>query len=350
MKVGVIGCGYVAQGHLAALRRVRGIELSLCDTDEKRAAETARSFGISRTYGDANDLLGGVMPDVVHILTPPQSHKRLAIEAMEAGCHVLVEKPMALDSGEADEMIETARRTGRSLCVCHNYLFEPPVLRARKLMQTGALGQVVGVEVFFKVYQQARYRTSDWMRTLHGGIHNESAPHLVALQREFLGNVRVVSAVAKPIEGLPQPSTELRALLEGESGLGSMCISFSSAPPQKHLTIYGTRATVDVDILNGVLLERQHAGSGQLRGRARVNAEYALRLLGQTVSGTLDGLGKPRWRSHANLVAAFYDSLRAGTPPPVSGQDGRAVVAVLDQLWAALKRRPAARPGEGAGG
>jgi len=184
MKVGVIGCGYVAQGHLAALRRVRGIELSLCDTDEKRAAETARSFGISRTYGDANDLLGGVMPDVVHILTPPQSHKRLAIEAMEAGCHVLVEKPMALDSGEADEMIETARRTGRSLCVCHNYLFEPPVLRARKLMQTGALGQVVGVEVFFKVYQQARYRTSNWMRTLHGGIHNESAPHLVALQRE----------------------------------------------------------------------------------------------------------------------------------------------------------------------
>lgn len=184
MRAAVIGCGAVAPTHLRALRRLRGVKVAaVCDVDERTAAETAHRFGVRRIYTQLDELLAREHTDAVHVLRPPATHRELTVESLRGGAHVLVEKPMALDGGEADEMIEAGRRHGRSLGVCHNFLFDPAVVRALQLAGSGRLGRVLSVDVYWSAYRSGerdRY-SQDWMRELPGGAIHELAPHVVYL-------------------------------------------------------------------------------------------------------------------------------------------------------------------------
>src|SRR5262245_28277633 len=125
MKVGIIGCGQIATIHIPyILAQPDARIVGLADASEGRARELAARFHISSVHSTLGDLLEAEHPDVVHILTPPQTHAGLAIEAMEAGCHVLVEKPMAASLKEAEAMEAVAQRHGVKLCVDHNHLFD----------------------------------------------------------------------------------------------------------------------------------------------------------------------------------------------------------------------------------
>jgi predicted dehydrogenase len=283
-------------------------------------------------------------PDVVHILTPPQSHKELSIQAMEAGCHVLVEKPMAASVSEADEMIAASRRHGVTLGVCHNFLFNPAVMEAQELAATGVLGTIIGTEVFWKVYRYGdpdRYRTTQWLYELPGGICHEAAPHPVYLQMEFLKTLQVVSVLSKKTGGdLPTPSDELRVLFNGESGLGSLSISSSAEPYLVYLNIFGSVMSLQVNLVNNTLIKFRRDGLGRV-SKALVNIDHSLQLLSKTVIKTVQtllGRLKLGGVGHGVLIEKFYESIRRGTDPPVTGEDGRAVVAVLDQIWAKLDK------------
>jgi predicted dehydrogenase len=105
----IIGCGVIAEEHLSILRRLEGVRvLGICDTDPEAARKTGAKFGISSTYSDVDRMLNEQKPDSVHIVTPPQSHCSLTETAIKAGCHVLVEKPMAVTADEARRMREVA--------------------------------------------------------------------------------------------------------------------------------------------------------------------------------------------------------------------------------------------------
>lgn len=85
MRVGIIGCGRVAQTHIPHILRLEGVEIvGVCDTVEERAREIAHQFGIRQVYQDVPSILMESHPDVVHVLTPPQSHKDISVQAMEA--------------------------------------------------------------------------------------------------------------------------------------------------------------------------------------------------------------------------------------------------------------------------
>src|SRR5262245_34208908 len=132
MKVGIVGCGQIAAVHIPYVRSHPGTAIvGVCDPSESRARETAARFAIRNVCRSLDELLDVHRPELVHIVTPPQTHAALAIQAMEAGCHVLVEKPMAVNLEEAQAMEATARRRGVKLCVDHNHLFDPAVVQAR---------------------------------------------------------------------------------------------------------------------------------------------------------------------------------------------------------------------------
>ncbi|MGH2992328.1 MAG: Gfo/Idh/MocA family protein, partial [Solirubrobacterales bacterium] len=274
-------------------------------------------------------------PDVVHIVTPPQTHRELAVEAIEAGCHVLVEKPMALDEAEADEMIAASRRHERALGVCHTQLFDPAVLKARELAASGELGRIVSVETMamFGEPDVARSASTGWIRDLPGGVVHELGPHFVYLHREFLGDLTVVSVLTKAIPELPSPAIEFRALLEGESGSGSAALSFTGRPRQAVMRIYGTEMSLHIDIRNHLLVRASRDAVGGNVSRTLVNIDLGTRLAVGAVTATAAGLRRPWQRGHANLIRRFYEALADGRDPPVTGEDGRDVVAVLDQLW-----------------
>src|SRR5262245_55998949 len=112
MRAALIGCGKIAKMHVSALAGA-GVELvAVGDRDPQRAAQIAALAPGARAYGDFDALLADVRPDVVHVLTSPTSHAALAIKAAEAGAHVLVEKPVALSTAEADAMIDAACANG----------------------------------------------------------------------------------------------------------------------------------------------------------------------------------------------------------------------------------------------
>jgi len=337
MKAGIVGCGHVSRKHLAVLRKLRGVEVvGVCDRDSAPARRAALDAAGSQAYGDLAQLLTEAKPDVVHILTPPQSHHELAIQAMQAGCHVLVEKPMALTVEEAERMAEVARREGVSLCVCHNFLFEPCVLRARELVASGAVGDVVSVDIYWRMIRE-RVRASRWIHELPGGVFQEVAPHPFYLQLEFLDAPRVYSVLATTVGGeLGVSPDELRVQLEGTSGLGSVAISVHSDPHLAFMRIHGTRVALWVDFTTNTLVKLQKSGIGRL-SKLRMNFDHGAQLWLQTTANALKILSGRMAFGHATLIRRFYASLRSGSAPPVTAEQGQAVVALLDQTWSALK-------------
>jgi predicted dehydrogenase len=212
------------------------------------------------------------------------------------------------------------------------------VLEARALATTGRLGTVVGVETafVFRGKLRDRFLNTGWIQDLPGGAVHELAPHSVYLHREFLGKLSVASAVRKPIAGLAPDSMEFRALFEGESGLGILAISLSGSPQQSALRIYGTEMTVHIDLRGHTAVKaRRDSGDSHLE-KALPNLELGAQLAARTFAAMLAGQRLPVHREHAGLIRGFYGALRDGRPPPVTADDGRAVVAVLDRLWATL--------------
>jgi predicted dehydrogenase len=327
------------KAHIPHILRIEGVEIvGMCDINEENTRDKARQFGIQHTYRDASCLLKQSSPDVVHVLTLPQSHRELSIQAMEAGCHVLVEKPMALNTEEADEMIAVSRRHRIKLCICHNYLFDPAIMEAREMVAKGSIGDVIAVDAFFSFYHKWNYRMPrvKWLYDLPGSIFHETAPHVAYLQTEFLKNVKVVSAVSKKVGNvLPAaPSDELRVLLEGDSGLASFAISWNSQPYIRYLNFYGADKSIQVDFVNQTLVKFE----GNIPGKGSKNIYDSLQLLSRTAGNAIQSLRVRRPDGHRVLIEKFYQSLFNGTEPPVTGEDGRTNVAVLDQIWAALDR------------
>ena len=338
MKVAILGCGAIAKAHIEPLKRLDVEVVAVCDPDEEASAGVAARFGIPRRYSEAAELLDRERPDVVHVIAPPQAHRDLAVQAMEAGCHVLVEKPMAVNAAEAEEMIEAARRCDKTLGVCHTMLFDPAVTRVRELAASGELGEVTGVETRINFHQAEVQRTasSDWITDLRGGVINEIGAHPIYLHREFLGDVTVSAALSKAADPT-SPLVEFRALLEGESGMGTAALSFAGRPRQNVMRVYGTKMGVYVDILDHVVVKMGRDSVGGNLSRTLVNLDLGARLAGRAVTATASGLRKPWMRGHDKLIQAHYAALRDGADPPVTGEDGRAVVAVLDQLWDRLE-------------
>src|SRR5262245_26334112 len=113
MRVALIGCGRIARVHQAYLRDLASVELvGACDSAESARSAFSREIGVA-TFASVEELLATAKPMAVHVLTPPATHAPLAIELLEAGVNVLIEKPFALNAAEADRIIATARRADR---------------------------------------------------------------------------------------------------------------------------------------------------------------------------------------------------------------------------------------------
>jgi predicted dehydrogenase len=147
LRVGLIGLGQVAALHLRGYQSDPGVEIAaLCDpAPERRAAFAERVPGARLCAGLEEFLDGGL--DLVEVLTPHPSHCAIAEAALAAGAHVSVQKPMALTLAEADRMAAAARAAGRVLRVFENYVFYPPLQRARALLQEGAIGRPLHVRL-----------------------------------------------------------------------------------------------------------------------------------------------------------------------------------------------------------
>ena len=152
VKVGIVGCGGIANGkHLPAIKNLGNVKIiAFCDIVKERAEKAAKEFGEdgARVYSDYNEMLQkeGAEMEVVHVLTPNSSHSPIAVAALESGRHVMCEKPMAKDVAGAKTMLEAAKKTGKILSIGYQNRYSPEALYLKKLCQAGELGEVYYAE------------------------------------------------------------------------------------------------------------------------------------------------------------------------------------------------------------
>ncbi len=146
IKVGIIGCGGIANGkHMPSLKKVKDCDMvAFCDVIPERAEKAAREYGTpdAKTYTDYKQLLADPEIDVVHVCTPNRSHSFITVDALEAGKHVMCEKPMAINSAEAKKMLDAAARTGKKLTIGYQSRFRDDAQYMKKEAMDGTFGDI----------------------------------------------------------------------------------------------------------------------------------------------------------------------------------------------------------------
>ena len=146
LRIGIIGCGGIANGkHMPSLKEIDEVEMvAFCDIIEERAVEAAKKYGTpdAKVYTDYKELLKDETIDVCHVCTPNRSHSFITVDALEAGKHVMCEKPMAKTYDDAKKMLEAAKRTGKKLTIGYQNRFKPESMYLKKVIEAGELGDI----------------------------------------------------------------------------------------------------------------------------------------------------------------------------------------------------------------
>lgn len=335
MKAAVIGAGHISRQHIACLREMPDVDVAaVCDLSPGVAEATCERFGVSRWFVNHKEMLSAVAPDVVHVATPPTSHFRLAADALEAGAHVILEKPATVEYEELTTLIERAAAKRLHMVEDYNYLFNRQVLQILDLVRSGAFGDVVHVDILIAVQILARGSPFADPNAPHpctrmaGGAIADFLPHLASLAHAFVGEHQAASAVwQKRGDAHPLPSDEFRALVRGATATAGLAFSAHAVPETFTLQVHGTRMRARANLFETEMtLDRVRAvprplmpllnGLDNARRMRRASYGSLWRKLGGG-PGAYEGL----WE----LLRRTYASIASDERPPVTPQQMEAV-------------------------
>ncbi len=249
LRLFVIGCGGIANAYLDALVSVPGFRVVACaDLDESRARAAAERCGAEATTDALTWILRGGRADAALLLTPPNSHASLSVALLEAGLHVLCEKPLAPSVAEAESMLGAASRSGRLLTMGSKFRYTTDIARCKQLLEQGLIGSVAMFENVFCSRVDMTKRWNSDPRVSGGGVLIDNGCHSVDIARFLLGPLaRVQAMFGKPLQPIAVEDTA-RLLFESESGaMGSIDLSWSlhkEAPA--YVRLYGEHGTIEV--------------------------------------------------------------------------------------------------------
>lgn len=345
LRAGMIGAGNMCEVHVAAVRALPDVEVvGVVDIDPDRAAAFAAKHQV--TAYPSLDALVAAGANVIHVLTPPASHGKLARAALEAGCHVVVEKPVTEDATEARELVALAKAKGKTITVDHSLLFDPQVARALAAVRAGTLGQVVSVDILrgseYPPYEGGplppHYRDA-------GYPFRDIGVHCLYLIRELLGPIEDVEATWRSLGGDPNLAfDEWRAVVRCQRGLGEFQLSWNVKPMQSQLIIHGTKGVLRVDLFAMFQAKRAALPLPKAAERLLNAVTDSLQPLIDVPIGVYKFVTKEvqSYQGLRNLVADFYRRLAAGEPPAVSLEDAVDVVAWVEKVARAADAEHAA--------
>jgi predicted dehydrogenase len=254
-RVGIVGAGRTSASHIRALSRLPDVDITgILDIDSKAARGVADRFGIPRHFSNPDEFYDGAKPQLVHIVTPPHTHEKLATEALDRGAHVLVEKPPALTVAGCDALEKRAEAADLTIGVNENFAFDPRILAARAAIIGGAVGKLVHIAGFFgfnAALVKADLSNWSWAKELPGGILEDLLPHPLTVARTLAGQeLRLLHRHVFRSGRCPfLLDDEMRLLFTGDDELTvHLALSLSSHPADFIVTIKGTHATLRIDI------------------------------------------------------------------------------------------------------
>jgi UDP-N-acetyl-2-amino-2-deoxyglucuronate dehydrogenase len=325
-RVAVIGCGDISSVHLAAIAAMPDAALvAVCDPDAGRRSAAEAAWRVPG-FTDHRALIERTRPDVVHVCTPHATHAAIAIDALEAGVHVVLEKPLAHTRDEGRRLVEAADRARAGIAVCFQNRYNAPVQAAHELLGSGSLGPVLGASAtVFWHRDAAYYRDRPWRgrwATAGGGLLMNQAIHTVDLLQWLLGDVDgVVGGAATRLLGdvIEVEDTADLVLRHVSGATSTLFATLSNA--------VNAPVTIDVVTERATLALRGDLTVTYDDGRTEVVQERAVA-----------GGDRAYWGvSHELLIRDFYDGLDSGRPfwigPRVAQRSLDIVQDVYDQAF-----------------
>ena len=196
-RIGLIGAGYIASWHADALRATPGVKITaVCDRSQGAVEASAGALGC-RAFASVADLIAAKACDAVHVLTPPDTHKAIAIHCLEGGLDVLVEKPVALSADETREIAEAAARSGRQVHAGHNFLGLPSYTRLKRALAEGRFGRISEAQIDWCL-PLAPLRSGPyglWLMRAPQNLLLELGPHPFSFAVDLFGALDILSVV-----------------------------------------------------------------------------------------------------------------------------------------------------------
>ena len=351
LKVGIIGCGKIADAHLAQIRRIGGCEvIGTCDREILMARQLAERFGVPQCYNNVDELLAKCRPDVVHITTPPQSHFALGKQCLENNCHVYMEKPFTLNTEEAEALVAIAEKSGRKMTIGHDLQFSHGARRLRQAVREGYLG---GPPVHLESYycydlsdpSYARALLADkqhWVRKLPGKLLHNIINHGVARLAEYIRaespeiTARGFTSATLRSLGETEIIDELRVIIAEPQGTTAY-FTFSSQmrPNLNAFRVYGPRNGLELDeerqtlikhdgnrlpsyaekFIPPVKLAKQHLANVVTNGRRFLASDFHMK------SGM------------KHLIQSFYQSIVSDMAPPIPYREILLTSRIMDAIF-----------------
>lgn len=237
LRIVFLGCGMAARMHSRILRRRAGIDLSYGSRDLARADALVRDYGGRKAFGSYEEAVAD-NADVVVIATPTSSHRELALLALNAGKHVIVEKPAFMRAGDADDVRAVAAEVGKRVLVAENYAYKPVAQRLRRLIRNGDLGDVRFVSINATKRQHAEGWRAD-PSLAGGGALFEAGVHWVSFAANLGLDVRAVT-------GHPTASSDSALVVFSytNGAVGTLAYSWELAAPLGGLRLSKVQGTL----------------------------------------------------------------------------------------------------------
>ena len=327
-RAAVVGCGNISRSHFAAIAACEYAHLTaVCDIQPQRAKACAEKYGVA-AYTNLKDLLADGAADVVHICTPHYLHAPQAIAALQSGCHVFCEKPMAIRFADAQRMAQTAQQSGKKLGFCFQNRYNDASVQIKKLLESGQFGKLLGLRAIVPWDRDADYYLADPWRgkidTEGGGVLINQAIHTLDLALWFASSpLEAVSASisTKRLADTVETEDTADALLEFENGARAV--------------FFATLCNAGNDPIE--LSLRCEKGGIVLARNLRIcpagEAEQSYEINRPTGKKSYWGTG------HYAIIHDFYESLVQNRPFAVEAAEALRVTEAVERIYRAAGRR-----------
>jgi predicted dehydrogenase len=341
-KTVLIGCGRISSKHIEAfVKNAEKMSLTaVCDPIMSRAKEKAKEYHSYMAdvevavYTDYKKMLAECRPDIVTIATESGKHKEIAIDCLNAGCHVICEKPMALSTRDADAMNEAAKRAGKKLAVCFQNRFNGPVQKLRAALEAGRFGRVLHGMVQIRWNRNETYYAGAlWRGTWEqdGGTLMNQCTHGIDLLQWMMGEdaVRVQAQTRRflrPIEAEDFGA----AIVEFKSGAVGLIEGSADIYPKnlnETLSVFGEKGSVVIGGLAVNKLTTWRFADADALG----DTEGAVLNPHEKDPPTVYGFG------HGALFQDFVEAIENNREPLVSGEKGKKALEIILAIYKSQK-------------
>ncbi len=347
LRIALVGCGKIADAHVEEIRKQPAAVLAaVCDREKLMAEQLATRYAVPAHYDDLDAMLDAEKPDVLHITTPPQAHLGIATHAIARGCHVFVEKPVAMSAAETRQLIAAAEGAGKKLTAGYRLLFDPAAVLARRVIQEGLLGDIVHAESFYGYDLSGPFgpafvnNRSHWVHALPGKLFHNTIDHLLNKLPELIPDDRpVVRAHACSYSGLMAGDSplldELRVFVSGAKVSAYATFTSHTKPVQHALAVYGTRNTVRVDFNSCTVTFAPDVRLPGAIGRLVPPFGQARQFWGEAVRNVIR-FARSQYHYFAGLnalIGLFYECVSTGGAPPIPYRDLLWVASTMDEVF-----------------